>query len=55
MSLLNDCLDCPRRAALKIVEGWREANAHTERGDLVREHSDLAGDEVAKGVTLTIR
>ena len=24
LSLLNDFLYCPRRAALKIVEGWRE-------------------------------
>ncbi len=43
LSLLNDYLYCPRRAALKVVEGWREANEHTERGDIVHEHSDLAG------------
>ena len=52
LSLLNDYLYCPRRAALKIVEGWRSANAHTARGDLVHEHADLAGYEVVKGVTL---
>ena len=52
LSLLNDYLYCPRRAALKIVEGWREANAHTDRGDIVHEHSDLAGYEFAKGVKL---
>jgi CRISPR-associated exonuclease Cas4 len=52
LSLLNDFLYCPRRAALKIVEGWREANVHTERGDIVHEHADLPGYEVAKGVTL---
>src|SRR5512136_1690676 len=52
LSLLNDYLYCPRRAALKLVEGWRSANAHTERGDIVHEHSDLAGYEVVKGVTL---
>lgn len=52
LSLLNDYLYCPRRAALKIVEGWREANVHTERGDIVHEHSDLPGYEVVKGVTL---
>jgi len=45
LSLLNDFLYCPRRAALKIVEGWREANAHTLRGDIVHEHSDLPGYE----------
>ena len=52
LSLLNDYLYCPRRAALKIVEGWRSANQHTARGDIVHEHADLAGYEVAKGVTL---
>ncbi len=52
LSLLNDYLYCPRRAALKIVEGWRRSNQHTERGDIVHEHSDLPGYEVAKGVTL---
>ena len=52
LSLLNDYLYCPRRAALKLVEGWRSANEHTARGDIVHEHSDLAGYEVVKGATL---
>ena len=52
LSLLNDFLYCSRRAALKVVEGWREFNQHTERGDIVHEHADLPGYEVAKGVTL---
>jgi len=52
LSLLNDLLYCPRRAALKLIEGWREANEHTVRGDIVHEHADLPGYEVAKGVTL---
>jgi CRISPR-associated exonuclease Cas4 len=52
LSLLNDLLYCPRRAALKAVEGWREANVHTVRGDIVHEHADLPGYEVAKGVTV---
>ena len=52
LSLLNDFLYCPRRAALKIVEGWREGNVHTERGDIVHEHADLPGYEVVKGVML---
>ena len=52
LSLLNDFLYCPRRAALKAVEGWRSANAHTARGEIVHEHADLPGYEVAKGVTL---
>jgi CRISPR-associated exonuclease Cas4 len=52
LSLLNDFLYCQRRAALKIVEGWRSANEHTARGDIVHEHADLPGYEVAKGATL---
>ncbi|MGI8602610.1 MAG: CRISPR-associated protein Cas4 [Verrucomicrobiales bacterium] len=52
LSLLNDFLYCPRRAALKIVDGCRSANEHTARGDIVHEHADLPGYEVAKGVTL---
>jgi len=52
LSLLNDYLYCQRRAALKVIEGWRAANQHTERGDIVHEHADFAGFEVARGVTL---
>ena len=52
LSLLNDFLYCPRRAALKAVEGWRGANEHTARGDIVHERADLPGYEVAKGVTV---
>lgn len=52
LSLLNDLLYCRRRAALKVVEGWRSSNQHTARGDIVHEHADLPGYEVAKGVTL---
>ena len=52
LSLLNDFLYCQRRAALKIVEGWRSDNQHTNRGDIAHEHADLAGYEVVKGVTL---
>lgn len=55
LSLLNDYLYCHRRAALKVVEGWRSANVNTERGDIVHEHADLAGYEVAKGVKLCAR
>lgn len=51
LSLLNDYLYCERRAALKTVEGVRSANAHTAKGDIVHEHADLPGYEVAKGVT----
>jgi CRISPR-associated exonuclease Cas4 len=52
LSLLNDFLYCPRRAALKLVEGWREENTHTVMGELAHEHTDLPGYEVAKGVKL---
>ncbi len=45
LSLVNDYLYCPRRAALKIVEGWRAANKHTNRGDIVHEHADVPGYE----------
>ena len=37
LSLLNDHLYRPRRTALNVVEGWREANQHTNRGDIVHE------------------
>ena len=52
LSLLNDFLYCNRRAALKVVEGWRSANQHTARGDIVHEHADLRGYEVLQGVKL---
>lgn len=52
LSLLNDYLYCPRRAALKAVEGCWGENVHTIKGDLAHEHADLPGYEVAKGVTL---
>lgn len=52
LSLLNDYLYCPRRAALKIIEGLRAENMHTVRGNIVHEHADLPGYEVAKNVTL---
>jgi CRISPR-associated exonuclease Cas4 len=52
LSLLNDFLYCHRRAALKVVEGWRSANQHTARGDIVHEHADSPGYDVAKGVKL---
>jgi CRISPR-associated exonuclease Cas4 len=52
LSLLNDFLYCPRRAALKVVEGCWGSNAHTVIGDLAHEHADLPGYEVAKGVKL---
>jgi CRISPR-associated exonuclease Cas4 len=52
LSLLNDFLFCPRRAALKELEGQRSSNVHTLIGDLAHEHADLPGYQVAKGVKL---
>jgi CRISPR-associated exonuclease Cas4 len=52
LSALNQFLFCPRRAALIHAEGIFKDNQHTLRGDIVHEHSDLAGYEVVKGVTL---
>ena len=52
LSALNDFLYCPRRAALKFIEGWRSENVHTVIGTLNHEHTDLVGYEVAKGVKL---
>lgn len=52
LSLLNDYLYCPRRAALKAIEGWWGENEHTIKGDIDHEHADLPGYEVAKGVRL---
>jgi len=49
LSLLNDHLFCPRRAALKINDGLRSANEHTLRGDLNHEHADLPGFEHRAG------
>jgi CRISPR-associated exonuclease Cas4 len=52
LSALNQFLFCPRRAALIHVEGIFVDNHHTLRGDIVHEHADVPGYEVAKGVTL---
>jgi CRISPR-associated exonuclease Cas4 len=52
LSALNHFLYCPRRAALIHVEGIFVDNHHTLQGNIVHEHADFAGYEVAKGVTL---
>lgn len=52
LSALNQYLFCARRAALIYIEGIFKDNQHTLRGDIAHEHSDLAGYEVVKGVTL---
>ena len=52
LSALNHFLYCPRRAALIHLEGIFKDNQHTVRGDIVHEHADLPGYEVAKGVAV---
>jgi CRISPR-associated exonuclease Cas4 len=52
LSALNHFLYCPRRAALIHIEGIFVDNAHTVLGNLIHEHADLPGYEVAKGVKL---
>lgn len=49
LSLLNDFIYCPRRAALKVNDGLRSANEHTLRGDINHEHADLPGFEQRAG------
>lgn len=49
LSLLNDFLYCPRRAALKAIDGLRSANAYTAQGDVNHEHADLPGYEHRAG------
>jgi CRISPR-associated exonuclease Cas4 len=49
LSLLNDFLYCPRRAALKAIDGLRSANEHTAQGDLNHWHADLPGYEHRAG------
>jgi len=52
LSAINQFLYCHRRVALIHVEGIFTDNVHTIRGDIVHEHTDLAGYEVARGVKL---
>jgi CRISPR-associated exonuclease Cas4 len=52
LSLLNDFIFCPRRAALKGIEGQWGENAHTALGDLLHEHADEPGYETDEGVTV---
>ena len=52
LSLLNDFLYCERRAALKVIEGWRGTNEHTVVGDSVHERADASSYETVKGVKL---
>jgi hypothetical protein len=40
---LNDFIFCPRRAALKGIEGQWGENAHTALSDLLHERADDRG------------
>jgi CRISPR-associated exonuclease Cas4 len=49
LSLLNDYLYCPRRAALKGIEGMRSGNKFTVLGNIAHEHADFPGFEHRAG------
>ena len=49
VSALNDFLYCPRRAALKFIEGLRGTNEHTVLGTLAHEAVDTPGYEQRAG------
>lgn len=52
ISALNEYGFCPRRCALKFVEGWWGDNEHTALGTQLHEHADLPGYEMDAGVKL---
>jgi len=52
ISALNDYVFCPRRCALKQIEGLWGDNAHTTAGTLLHEHADEPGYETGEGVTV---
>jgi len=43
ISLLNDFVYCPRRAALKAIEGWRDANEHNKPSVAVHRNNNPLG------------
>ena len=52
ISSLNEYVFCPRRCALKYVEGYWADNEHTAVGTLLHDHADAPGYETDAGVTL---
>ena len=52
ISALNEYVFCPRRCALKFVEGWWRDNEHTALGTLLHDHADAPGYEMDDGVKL---
>lgn len=52
ISALNDYVFCPRRCALKQIEGQWGDNVHTAAGTLLHDHADSPGYETGEGVTV---
>src|SRR6266849_5090043 len=52
ISALNEYVFCPRRCALKLIDGYWEDNEHTSMGTLLHDHADEQGYETGEGVTL---
>jgi CRISPR-associated exonuclease Cas4 len=52
ISALNEYVFCPRRCALKFIEGWRGDNEHTALGTLLHEHADEPGYETDEAATV---
>jgi CRISPR-associated exonuclease Cas4 len=52
ISALNEYVFCPRRCALKYVEGYWADNEHTALGTLLHDHADAPGYETDAGVTV---
>jgi len=52
ISALNEYVFCPRRCALKFIEGHWGDNEHTSLGTILHDHADEPGYETDAGVTL---
>ncbi len=52
ISALNEHVFCPRRCALKFIDGMRSENEHTALGTLLHEHTDEPGYETEGNVIL---
>jgi CRISPR-associated exonuclease Cas4 len=52
ISALADYVFCPRRCALKQIEGLWGENQHTTAGTLLHDHADTPGYETAGDVTV---
>lgn len=52
VSMLNEYIFCPRRAALKGIEGIRSENVHTLEGTFLHDRTDTPGVEERTGVRI---